>query len=1271
VNAELPKLESGLQPKPRRWAWLRWFLLMMLVLALLLAAVHRPLLRWLVDYAGRKAASSQGIGLQWEVDGSVLGDLRLRGVRADGGAAGPLRKLTASHASAEYSVWRAIREGPGSAVSALRLADAEVELDLRKPAPEAAKKEPGKRGPLPQIKLPLVVLERVTATVRLPDGDVIVQGLDLELRPDAVGNFALGELRLPGGKLPDLRNLKGQTRASDHAVAIESLKGIPGIATADVVASLHPPGGGAWEAAVRAELEGSGRLEASVKAGPVNGSPLSATVSATGLRESSLAAWLPQEWPVTWQVDRLEGSLSGLGGPLNGLEGNWQLQGGPVQYEGVVIERVGATAAASAGKWQAEISELATGTNRLRATASGSLPESPAGFRDAAVDGAVNFEFPEAAGWFAPEMAERIPFRGQLKGQGDFRVDGGRLAGASLDLEGNRLVAAGVPVASLRAKATTEGEELKLTECRASFDNRNAVEMTGTLGLKEQQPVSLQWKAMLPDLARLSTFTGRPGLPGPDGGSLTGSGTVAGNLADWKLHDFAASKAHSVLVARSVRWKGASVESLDLEARVHDNLVECERGVVVLDARNRLTITGRGGLREPHDFQAMVDGDLKQVRGLNAWLAAFGQKPLRDGSAALQWQGKGTVRPWSVQGGGQVKVNGLALEGMKDALSAEVQAKHEGESAAFPILSAKFGDLELKAPARMAPDRLTIPALTMRYRGLPAVEGNLEVPLDFSTKGPAGPVAMDRPMNVALAVKALDLKAVMASLGRKSGAVGKADASLTVRGSLRAPDASFRLTAAGLSCPAAARQLKPAAATVEANLRNGRLSLRGDARQAPLEVLTVSGGMPLDPEALLQDPAGISRLPLDFQISLPDSSLAALRPLVPALTKIEGKAGLRAKVGGTVERPEVTGEFHAMAPSVAFTKADVPDARDVKLRLRFAGTRVIIEEAGAMLAGGTVGAQGNVDWQDPANPGINVQLRAKEALVLRDDSISLRADADVRCAGTLRKADVTGKIELVRGRVFKEIEFLPLSLPDQLPPAPPAVTMGKKDPPALPPPFDQWNLAVDIVTRDPIRLLGNVLNGGVVSQLKLSGTGARPVLVGKVSLQDARVRLPFSRLAVSRGDLLFTADKPFNPTLDVIGDSFVNGYQVQVQGYGEALNPKVRFSSSPPLPEGEIATLLATGSTSEGIQGGQGEAANRAAFLVISQMYRKMFRKGMAPRESDRAPRLSFSFSPLNNAGGSRSISAVYEVGKNLEAIGTVNQSGSFRGLLYYLIRFR
>ena len=48
-------------------------------------------------------------------------------------------------------------------------------------------------------------------------------------------------------------------------------------------------------------------------------------------------------------------------------------------------------------------------------------------------------------------------------------------------------------------------------------------------------------------------------------------------------------------------------------------------------------------------------------------------------------------------------------------------------------------------------------------------------------------------------------------------------------------------------------------------------------------------------------------------------------------------------------------------------------------------------------------------------------------------------------------------------------------------------------------------------------------------------------------------------------------------------------------------NPTLRMSSSPPLSEGDIATLLATGSTSGDLRSSEGMAANRAARQQAAQ----------------------------------------------------------------------
>ncbi|MEZ0275815.1 MAG: translocation/assembly module TamB domain-containing protein, partial [Roseimicrobium sp.] len=268
-------------------------------------------------------------------------------------------------------------------------------------------------------------------------------------------------------------------------------------------------------------------------------------------------------------------------------------------------------------------------------------------------------------------------------------------------------------------------------------------------------------------------------------------------------------------------------------------------------------------------------------------------------------------------------------------------------------------------------------------------------------------------------------------------------------------------------------------------------------------------------------------------------------------------------------------------------------------------------------------------------------------------------------------------VELVRGRIFKEVEFLPLSLPNQLPPPPPAVRARKAGPPAAPGRLKDWTFDVAVTTRDPIRLLGNVLNGSVLVNAHVGGTGAATAIEGKGSLDGAKLMLPFSRLTITRGELVFTKEDPLDPDIDVQGDSLINNYQVTVYAYGKARAPKLRFTSSPPLPENEIASLLATGSTAGDPGGAEGMAANRAAYLLVSQAYRKLFNKAAPKRRLDEEPsKITFSVDPLGS-GGSRGgggtgpgVTARYEINEKLQATGSVGGEG-FRGLLYYLVRLR
>jgi hypothetical protein len=196
--------------------------------------------------------------------------------------------------------------------------------------------------------------------------------------------------------------------------------------------------------------------------------------------------------------------------------------------------------------------------------------------------------------------------------------------------------------------------------------------------------------------------------------------------------------------------------------------------------------------------------------------------------------------------------------------------------------------------------------------------------------------------------------------------------------------------------------------------------------------------------------------------------------------------------------------------------------------------------------------------------------------------------------------------------------------------------------------------------------------------LKLTGSGLQPNLEGNVRVENFVASLPFSKLSVNQGFLYFSPESPLDPSLDLQAESTVRDYRVTAYVYGTVSDPQVTIISEPPLPQAEIISLLATGTTtselngtSQSSDGGVDVRASRAALLVFQQLYRKMFKTKEAPQEPSFLDRFSVDLGSIDNRNGRQEISTSFRIGKNLYLIGDVDVQGYFTGRLRYLLRFR
>ncbi len=221
------------------------------------------------------------------------------------------------------------------------------------------------------------------------------------------------------------------------------------------------------------------------------------------------------------------------------------------------------------------------------------------------------------------------------------------------------------------------------------------------------------------------------------------------------------------------------------------------------------------------------------------------------------------------------------------------------------------------------------------------------------------------------------------------------------------------------------------------------------------------------------------------------------------------------------------------------------------------------------------------------------------------------------------------------------------------------------------PPLRDWKFNIAIRTATPFLVQSNLARGRVTVDLKVSGTGLQPAVTGFVRVDQLTASLPFSHLDITDGYVNFApGGNPLDPSLNIIGTSTIRDYDVRMRIFGNVSNFQILFDSTPPLAQGDIATLLATGATTSEFVENPSLLAGRATFILAQQLLTKVFK--LKPNENQQAflERLQVDIVP-GSRPGTQDVSARFSLTKNYQLIGEFGQEGNVSARLRYLIRFR
>jgi outer membrane protein assembly complex protein YaeT len=384
-----------------------------------------------------------------------------------------------------------------------------------------------------------------------------------------------------------------------------------------------------------------------------------------------------------------------------------------------------------------------------------------------------------------------------------------------------------------------------------------------------------------------------------------------------------------------------------------------------------------------------------------------------------------------------------------------------------------------------------------------------------------------------------------------------------------------RLTLQELRLSAGSYQVEQAGA--------GIITIRGGT--ATIEPWIVSGpGTKLS----IRGTAGLLRdAPLDLHVDgLFDAGL--LSYWTESL-RAAGETRLNLTLSGRLGAPEIHGFLEAKRAQL---EIESPGLRAENLDIRVSANPqgLHVERIRGELNGGSLEAGGRADIAGIEVRGFEIEARVSGASLDFPAGLRSAVDAELSVRSAGERILVGGAAHILEGSYTEpldiERELLRYLRSDQT-----LTGAGEPDPRLARIRYD-----VKVDTRNPVVIDNNLARLALVADLSLAGSYYRPVVTGRISLQEGgELFLRERTYAVERGTIDLISQARIEPSLDILAKTRVGSYEIdlEISGTPDDLKTALRSPSHPELSEPDLVSVLLTGRTLDDVRGAELNIASR------------------------------------------------------------------------------
>jgi len=221
---------------------------------------------------------------------------------------------------------------------------------------------------------------------------------------------------------------------------------------------------------------------------------------------------------------------------------------------------------------------------------------------------------------------------------------------------------------------------------------------------------------------------------------------------------------------------------------------------------------------------------------------------------------------------------------------------------------------------------------------------------------------------------------------------------------------------------------------------------------------------------------------------------------------------------------------------------------------------------------------------------------------------------------------------------------------------------------------------VAVTATKPFEIKNSRVRAAARPELRLTGTGEKPILTGRVFFDPSTLYLPGGRMQFETGAVRFQPPDPGRPSLEFNGHGRLQGYDVVAVVAGPCDQPTVTLSSSPVLTNEELLLLVLSGQSPKPHKALDSERSRHLDVAFF--LGRDMMSRIEGPRSSETTESIMDRFTVDVGRNSARSgdetvrvlfrmANGVFREGDTLSLAGEKDAYGYYNGGVRIAFRFR